>query len=183
MKRFHYWLIAAILLSSTVLIGISSCKKEEPEDPFVAVNMITKVSLPQALLNVADVTVMIRTSDNLVAETVDSPDWKFVLPLTGRSEITTTMPIRFDLSLKGKDVEKGEPVNAGVSVDLTFESEFGSGRTEPILHVEKKNSAQVIWISSEGRYGSLAPLQYYWRGDLKKDESSPAKYSIKSMTE
>lgn len=186
--RFPRGLLAAALpvLSVTgalvLVLCIGSCQKEEPEEVFEAVTLRATVTAPQALLNVAELTATIRTSDNLVVETVDSPDWTFVYTVTGRSEIATAMPMYFDVSLKGKDVEKGRPIDAGVTYKLDFESCFESGKTLPFASFEKKNFAHVIWISSTGRYGSLLPLEYSWKGEIKKAADLPAKYAVNGLS-
>ena len=181
MKRNLLRLAAATILSATMLIALGSCKKEEPEDPVQVVNLTARINVPQTVLDVADMTVTFRTSYNMLTETVDTPDWSYEFPLTGNHEMTTAMPVNVDVSLKGKSLEKGDPINAGINYSLSFDTVFESGATEHIATFEKKNAARIVWISSTGKFGSLAPLEYSWKGELRKDESVPAKYSVNAL--
>jgi len=177
--RLSFFSVIAVLLCLVLLV--SSCKKEEPVDRIVSVNMTVRISAPSALLNVADVEVVARTSRNIVSKVADSPDWSYVFPLTGESDADTAMPVHLDVSMKGKDVGKGTPIDAGVSYLLNFDTLFESGKTEHIATFEQKNAARIVWISSTGKYGSLMPLDFSWYGDLKKDETSSAGYTVNDL--
>ncbi len=173
------------LLSLTALLCLGlflgSCKKEEPVDPVVSVNMTVNVNAPSALLDVAEIVVAARTSTSLVTKSVDSPDWTYVVPLTDGSVLDSAVPVHLDVTLKGKAVDKGTPIDAGVTYTLLFDTLFESGKTERIATFEKKNAARIIWISSTGKYGSLLPLNFSWRGDLKTTDYLPARYIVNDL--
>ena len=181
MKKNLLHLAACLLLSATALLCLSSCKKEEAVDPVSDVVITARVSVPAALLKVADIAVTVRTATGLFVNTVDSPDWKYSYPMTVLPG-NFAEPVHFDVSVKGKQVQKGDPIDAGVKYGLDFETVFESGATLPIASFDESVSGRVIWISSEGQYGSLEPFNYEWRGEIKEKASSPAKYAVQAIT-
>ena len=71
-------LATALLLSGTLLTCLFSCKKEEiPEDPVKGVVLTVSVSVPQAVLDVADIAVSMRTPYALETKSVDETKWVY----------------------------------------------------------------------------------------------------------
>ena len=173
---------AALLLSVTLLLCLASCKKEEaPEDPVKGIALVAGISVPQGVLDVAEVSVTVRTPYSLDVKTVDGPEWTYSFEVPSPSG-TSPMPVHFDVSVKGKPVPKGDAIPAGLSYEIAFETVYGSGARTRIATFEKQISGRIIWISSTGQYGTLEPFNYAWRGEMKAAADSPAKYAVEALT-
>lgn len=183
MTRVKTMTTRRILLSAILLLaGLCSCKKEEPADPIKTVELTVEVSVPEALLNVTEMTVMARTADGMTAQKVDSPIWKYAFPLINQFT-ATTVPVILEISLKGKEVEKGDYIDAGIKYRLSFDAVCESGKKVNIDSYAKDISARVVWLSSTGTYGTLSPMFYTWKGELKVDGSAPAGYVLYELTQ
>lgn len=174
-------LATALLLSGTLLTCLFSCKKEEiPEDPVKGVVLTVSVSVPQAVLDVADIAVSMRTPYALETKSVDETKWVYHFEVAEPSG-ASPMPVHVDVSVKGREMEKGNEIFAGLRYAFSFDTVFESGAEEHIASFEKNVSGRIIWISSERRYGSFEPFNYAWRGEMKAAPKSPAKYIVEEL--
>lgn len=180
MRKLVPNIAACLLLSVTALAILPSCKKEDAVDPVAGILLTAKVSVPEDLLMVADVTMTVSAPDSLFVDAVNARTWTRSYYMKDSLGFVTA-PLLLNVSMEGKEMAKGKAIDAGIKYEFGFETVFESGARIPIVSFKKTVSGHVIWLPSERRYGSLEPFNYVWRGEIISDPTGPAKYSIQEL--